>query len=101
MYQLIRSSVFEAWLTKLADHRAKARIVARLTSAGLGNLGDCRSVGEGVSEMRIDSGPGYRLYFIRAGQRLIVLLCAGDKSTQRRDIERAKRMAKEWKEGNR
>jgi len=101
MYQVVRSSVFDAWLGRLADHRAKARILARLTSAGLGNLGDCRPVGEGVSEMRVDVGPGYRVYFIRAGQRLIVLLNGGDKSSQRRDIERAKRMATEWKDKDR
>jgi putative addiction module killer protein len=73
--------------------RAKARLLARLDSARLGNLGDVRSVGGGVSEMRVDVGAGYRVYFTRRERVLIVLLCGGDKATQIKDIARAKRMA--------
>jgi putative addiction module killer protein len=98
MNTLLRSPEFDAWLAGLADLKAKARILARLRSATLGNLGDCEAVGEGVSEMRVHVGPGYRLYFVRVGTTLYVLLCGGDKSSQRRDITRAKRMARELKE---
>lgn len=73
------------------------RIVARLLAAEGGHLEDVRSVGDGVSEMRIQYGPGYRIYFITRGSKLIVLLCGGDKDSQRRDIARAKRMAAEWR----
>ena len=75
-----------------------SRIVARLEAASAGHFGDVEAVGNGVSEMRIHYGPGYRLYFIRSGAEVIVLLCGGDKSSQRRDIERAKRMTKEWRD---
>ena len=75
--------------------RAKAGVLARLRRAGTGHLGDVRSVGNGVSELRIDTGPGYRLYFTRRGELMIVLLAGGDKSTQARDIRRAKAMVKE------
>ena len=77
--------------------QAADRIVARLLAAEDGHLGDVRSVGGGVSEMRIQHGPGYRVYFITRGTELIVLLCGGDKDSQRRDIERAKGMATEWR----
>ena len=72
--------------------------MARLNSAALGNFGDCEPVGEGVSEMRVHFGPGYRVYFARKGATVYVLLTGGDKGTQRRDIERAKEMAREFKE---
>lgn len=98
MNTFLRSPEFAEWLAGLGDMRAKARILARLRSATLGNLGDCEPVGEGVSEMRVHVGPGYRLYFVRVGTNLYVLLCGGDKSSQRRDIARAKRMARELKE---
>ena len=94
----IRSSGFDVWLTGLADARAKARILARLRGAMLGNFGDCEPVGEGVSEMRIHVGPGYRVYFVRTGSTVYVLLTGGDKSTQREDIARARRMARDLKE---
>ena len=86
---------FATWLAGLRDERAKARILKRLDRAGQGNLGDVAPVGEGVSEMRIFYGPGYRVYFVQRGSELIVLLCGGDKSTQRSDIDEAKAMAKE------
>jgi len=99
MYTLVRSSDFDSWLNGLADQKGKARILARLRSASLGNLGDCESVGEGVLEMRIHYGPGYRVYFVRDGRTVTLLLTGGDKSSQRRDIERAKKMAKSLAEG--
>jgi putative addiction module killer protein len=86
---------FKAWLTGLRDERARAQILKRLDRAGQGNLGDVAPVGGGVSEMRIFYGPGYRVYFVQSGSELIVLLCGGDKSTQRADIAEAKALAKE------
>jgi putative addiction module killer protein len=94
MYTILRSDEFDKWLTRLKDIKCKARIVARIRSAELGNLGDVRPVGEGISEMRIHSGPGYRLYFTQRGRLLIFLLVGGDKSSQRRDIIKAKALAK-------
>jgi putative addiction module killer protein len=85
-------------LSELADVKAKARILARLRSATFGNFGDCEAVGEEVSEMRVHAGPGYRVYFTRKGATVFLLLAGGDKSTQRRDIARAKAMARELKE---
>ena len=93
-----RSSDFDAWLSGLADHKAKARVLARLRSATLGNFGDCEPVGEGVSEMRVHVGPGYRVYFARMGTTIYVLLTGGDKSSQKQDIDRAKKMAGELKD---
>ena len=98
MNTFIRSSDFDAWLSELADQKAKARVLARLRSATLGNFGDCEPVGEGVSEMRIHFGPGYRVYFVRTGTTIFVLLTGGDKSSQKQDIARAKNMARELKE---
>jgi putative addiction module killer protein len=83
------------WLLRLRDWKAKARILARLRSATHGNFGDCEPVGEGVSEMRIHFGSGYRLYFVRTGATIHMLLVGGDKSSQKRDIARAKKMARE------
>jgi putative addiction module killer protein len=94
MLTFVRSSDFDAWLSALADPKAKARILARLRSAMLGNFGDCEPVGEGVSEMRVHVGPGYRDYFVRTGATVYVLLTGGDKSSQQKDIARAKRMAR-------
>jgi len=94
----IRSSDFDAWLSGLADQKAKARILARLRSATFGNFGDCESVGEGVSEMRFHFGPGYRIYFLRTGTTVYVLLAGGDKSSQKQDMARAKNMARKLKE---
>ena len=97
MYTVLRSSTFDRWLRRLRDRRAVARIVARLLAVEDGHLGDVRSVGGGVSEMRIQYGPGYRIYFTMRGAELIVLLCGGDKDSQRRDIERARSMAADWR----
>jgi putative addiction module killer protein len=86
---------FATWLAGLRDERARARILKRLDRAANGNLGDVAPVGEGVSEMRIFYGPGYRVYFVQRGAELIVLLCGGEESTQDADIKEAKAMAKE------
>lgn len=88
---------FEAWLEELADKRAVARVLARLARVRLGNLGDCKAVGQGVSELRVDYGPGYRVYFGQQGRTLVVLLCGGDKRTQARDIRLAKQFWQEFK----
>ncbi len=98
MISFLRSAGFDMWLSGLADQKAKARILARLRSASLGNFGDCEPVGEGVSEMRIHFGPGYRVYFVRMEMSVYFLLAGGDKSSQRRDIARAKDMARQLKD---
>jgi putative addiction module killer protein len=98
MYTLRRTAVFIDWLNALKDRRAAARIAARLLRLEDGNLGDAKSVGEGVSELRINYGPGYRVYFMQVGRTVILLLCGGDKSTQARDIAKAKGLARTWKE---
>lgn len=98
MIELIKSTAFDRWLTDLRDVRAVARIQVRLDRMATGNPGDVKPVGEGVSEMRIDYGPGYRVYFMRRGLVVIVLLCGGDKSTQDKDIALAKTMAAQWKD---
>ena len=95
MFEVRQTTRFAAWLLGLRDERAMARILKRLDRAREGNLGDVAPVGEGVSEMRIFYGPGYRVYFVQRGSELIVLLCGGDKSSQRADIDEAKALAKE------
>lgn len=80
---------YAAWFEGLRDRMAKTRILLRLRRVSLGNFGDAKAVGEGVSELRVDYGPGYRVYFLRRGEALVVLLGGGDKSTQSRDIQRA------------
>jgi len=98
MIEVIQSETFTRWLGKLKDRAAIMRINARLRRlAETGNFGDVKSVREGISEMRIDYGPGYRLYYIQSGQVLVVLLAGGDKSTQDADIKRAIDISKEWK----
>jgi len=96
MTEIIQSETFKNWLSGLKDQRAMARIQMRLDRLALGNPGDVRPVREGVSEMRIDYGPGYRVYFLRRGPLIVVLLAGGDKRTQDADIERAVAIAKEW-----
>ena len=93
---VIRSSVFDHWLRALRDPQARARINARILRLAFGNLSDAKPVGEGVSEMRIDYGPGYRVYFTQRTTVIVLLLCGGDKSTQRKDIERARSLAREF-----
>ena len=97
MIEVIQSSTFRRWIRRLRDRRAVARINARLRNVSIGNLGDTTSVGDGVFEMRIHYGPGYRLYFLREGPAVIVLLCGGDKDSQSWDIERARSLAREWR----
>ena len=84
---------FSDWLNNLRDVRAKTKIAIRIARIEAGLMGDVKSVGDGVSEVRIDFGPGYRLYFTRRGEELIILLCGGDKGSQARDIAKAKEMA--------
>lgn len=88
---------FAEWLEGLKDRHARARIDARLARAIGGNLGDVAAVGAGVMEMRIDWGPGYRVYFARVGQVIVLLLCGGDKRSQQKDIERAKAYFEDFK----
>ncbi|MBF0108732.1 MAG: type II toxin-antitoxin system RelE/ParE family toxin [Magnetococcales bacterium] len=95
MNAIIQSPTFSMWLSSLKDLRGRTAILRRLIRAERGNLGDVRPVDGGVFEMRVDYGPGYRLYFVRRGGTVIILLCGGDKSTQRRDIVLAQTMAKE------
>lgn len=94
MFTVRLTQEFQDWLDTLKDVRAQVRIAARLRMAEAGNLGDWKSVGGDVSEMRVDFGPGYRLYFTRRGSILIVMLAGGNKSSQARDIKRAQRILK-------
>jgi len=87
--QILRTEIFDGWLTDLKDSRARARIAVRIDRLASGNPGDMRSVGSGVSELRIDYGPGYRVYLTYRGPQVVLLLCGGDKRTQSRDIKRA------------
>jgi len=96
--EIIQSETFQRWLSGLKDRQAVAGIHARLDHAIGGNLGDVKPARDGVSEMRIDHGPGYRLYFIRRGPLVIVLLAGGDKRTQDADIDRAIEIAKDWRD---
>ena len=92
MREIRRSDVFDKWLANLRDDRAVARISARITRLAMGNPGDSRFLGD-ISELRIDYGPGYRVYYKDTGKEIIVLLCGGDKSTQQADIDRARIIA--------
>jgi putative addiction module killer protein len=94
LIELRETAQFSSWLNGLRDPGARDRVKVRLTRLALGLAGDIRSVGEGVSELRLDYGPGYRVYFIRRGPRLTVLLAGGNKGTQRRDITLALRLAR-------
>ena len=98
IFKILQTETFRCWLHGLRDDGAVVRITARLRRAAQGNLGDVRAVRDGVFEMRIHYGPGYRLHFIRRGSEIIVLICGGDKSSQRRDIERAKRLSAKLEE---
>jgi putative addiction module killer protein len=96
MYTVQQTQKFSSWLTKLKDIKARISIARRLERAQAGNLGDVKPVGESVYEMRVDIGPGYRLYYMMRGTEMIILLVGGDKSTQQKDIDKAKEMAKEF-----
>lgn len=101
MYELVKSAHFDRWLAALKDRSAVARVLVRLDRLERGNPGDVRPVGNGISELRIDYGPGYRIYYVHSGITLIVLLCGGDKSSQKKDIEKARVLASEWRRGQR
>ena len=88
-----QTAAFRRWFGRLRDMRAQAQIVRRIERAGAGHLGDVKPLGDGLSEMRIHYGPGYRVYFTRRGDEIIILLCGGDKSSQDRDIAKAKEIA--------
>lgn len=98
MFEIFQSHTFTEWLSDLKDRQARMRILARLDRIAMSNLGNVQALGDGIFELRIHYGPGYRMYCMQRGKRLVVLLCGGDKSTQVRDIERAKSLTKEWKE---
>lgn len=98
MKAILTTDAFDLWFEQLRDNQAKARIKARLRRAGDGNLGDVKPVGEGVSEMRIHYGAGYRLYFMQNGFEIVLLLAGGNKSTQANDIQSALVMARKLKE---
>jgi putative addiction module killer protein len=95
MMEVRRTEVFNNWFERLRDVRAKARIALRIDRLEDGNPGDVKPVGSGISEMRINEGPGYRIYFVRRGDVVVVLLCGGDKSTQDKDIRKAQELAGE------
>jgi putative addiction module killer protein len=97
MVDIIKSETFECWLVGLKDRGVRLRVQARIDRLADGNPGDVKPVGSGVSELRIDCGPGYRVYFMQRGPVVIVLLAGGDKRTQDADIKRALRIAKDWK----
>jgi putative addiction module killer protein len=98
MVEVRQSGEFRNWLRHLKDDNAVARIVARIRRMEQGNFGDTKSVGAGVMEMRVDYGPGYRIYYVHRGAEIVILLCAGDKRRQQRDIERAQAMARDMAE---
>jgi putative addiction module killer protein len=97
MIEIVSSEEFEKWLGRLRDFQAKTRIVARVVRLSEGNPGDVKSVGVGISEMRVHYGPGYRIYFTEVDGQMIVLLVGGDKTTQQEDIEDAKKIALRWR----
>lgn len=93
MFEVRSTTEFDKWIYRLADDIGRAKIYARIQRIAEGNPGDTRPVGEGVSEMRINFGPGYRVYYKQIGRVVVILLCGGDKSTQEADIKRAKKLA--------
>jgi putative addiction module killer protein len=96
MLELKQTELFRKWRTKLKDERARALIASRLDRLAYGHAGDAAPVGEGISELRIHHGPGYRIYFHQRGNTVVILLCGGSKSTQTRDIKTARRLVEEW-----
>jgi len=88
-----KTSVYKKWIRKLNDNRARSRINIRIKRLEDGNPGDIKNIGDGITEMRIDYGQGYRVYYMDTGKEIIILLCGGDKSTQQEDIARAKKLA--------
>jgi putative addiction module killer protein len=98
-FEVIRSDEFVGWLSHLRDNVARQAVESRILRLEHGNFGDAKAIGEGISELRIHAGPGYRVYFIQHGYRVIVLLCAGDKGSQTRDMAAARHIASRFKEG--
>lgn len=100
MIEVRQTGVFSDWLRKLRDEKARSRILIRIRRLSLGNFGDVKPVGDGVSELRIDYGPGYRVYLQQQGNTFVLLLAGGSKKTQSTDIAKAKKLAKEWANGS-
>ena len=100
MIEFKQTETFRKWRVRLKDGRIRALIASRLDRLAFGNAGDVKPVGHGISELRIDYGPGYRIYFMKRSNTIIILLCGGDKSTQAKDIQTAQRLAVEWSEEN-
>jgi putative addiction module killer protein len=98
VYGLIKSSTFDAWLRDLRDIQARARIEVRVRRLGMGNPGQYRALTDGIFELKVDHGPGYRVYYTMRNKLLVLLLCGGDKRTQQADIRQALRIAKAWDE---
>jgi putative addiction module killer protein len=100
MIEIRRTALFALWLRSLRDQQARLKIFRRIDRLGKGNHGDVKSVGGGLSELRIDHGPGYRIDFFQSGSRIVVLLCGGDKSTQEKDIAKARDLMRNWQDDN-
>jgi putative addiction module killer protein len=98
MIEIKQTETFRKWRSQLKEEQVRGLIASRLDRLGFGHAGDVEHVGQGISELRIHYGPGYRIYFHKHGNSIIVLLCGGDKSTQAKDIKTAKRLATEWSE---
>lgn len=98
MVEVVKSATFDRWIRKLTDRRAAARVLIRIDRLIGGNPGDVRPIGRGISELRIDYGPGYRVYYLQDADRLVLLLCGGSKSTQQADIQTAHQIAKDWRQ---
>jgi len=102
VFEVVQTDEFETWLRKLKDRQGKLRVLERVDRLAHGNPGDVKPVGQGISELRLTYGPGYRVYYLQDGDRLILLLCGGDKSSQQKDIQKAHELATEWRsEGDR
>ena len=99
MVEVVRSGTFDRWFRQLKDRRAVARVLVRINRLAAGNPGDVKPVGQGVSELRIAYGPGYRIYYLHDGDQVILLLTGGDKSSQDADIRQAHQIAAEWRRG--
>jgi putative addiction module killer protein len=97
MLEILKSATYDAWLAGLKDRKGRAKIQARIDRLAAGNPGDVKPTGSGVSEMRVDFGPGYRVYYIQPDRSRALLLCGGDKRTQDADIKAAVRMAAQWR----
>lgn len=98
MIEIKQTETFRKWRTRLKDERVRGLIASRIDRLAFGHAGDVKSIGQGISELRIHYGSGYRVYFQKRGNRIIVLLCGGDKNTQEKDMKAAKRLSEEWSE---